>query len=240
MKSLTLVAAVPMMLVLPVHADQVQCQARVAEANRTDAECKDTAIALKLRLRAFGNKHYGGNLSDEEWNFLKRNSPPDQKAEIETMAGEERRVADCQQRERLQRAAASEACPTKGSVEAAIDSARRQLQLQLPSGLAKHLAGAVTATEIEGVRNKIRPCWNTEGGGQSPIVQFRIELNPDGTVTKASLVDAGRYASEPAYREAADKAYRAIMNPRCQPWPLPPEKYAAWKLVTMNFDARDY
>lgn len=236
MKSLALTAAMAMLLALPVHADQVHCQARVAEANRTDAECKDTSIALKLRLRAFGNKHYGGNLSDDEWNFLKRNPPPEQKTEIETMVGEERRVADCQQRESLQRAAAKEACPTKGSVEQAVDAMMRQL----PSGLAKLLSGPVTASEIEAVRSKLKPCWNTEGSSQSPIVQFRVEMNPDGTVAKASLVDAGRYASEPAYREAADKAYRAIMNPRCQPWPLPPEKYAAWKLVTMNFDARDY
>jgi hypothetical protein len=32
---------------------------------------------------------------------------------------------------------------------------------------APQLASVVTASEIEGVRNKIRPCWNTIGGGRS-------------------------------------------------------------------------
>ena len=39
---------------------------------------------------------------------------------------------------------------------------------------------------------------------------------------------------------AADAAHRAIMNPRCQPWPLSPEKYNSWRNITFNFDPRDY
>jgi hypothetical protein len=30
------------------------------------------------------------------------------------------------------------------------------------------------------------------------------------------------------------------MNPRCQPWPLSPEKYNSWRNITFNFDPRDY
>ena len=30
------------------------------------------------------------------------------------------------------------------------------------------------------------------------------------------------------------------MNPRCQPWPLSPEKYNSWRTITFNFDPRDY
>jgi len=41
-------------------------------------------------------------------------------------------------------------------------------------------------------------------------------------------------------RLAANAAYRAIMNPRCQPWPLPAEKYDSWRTLTFNFDSRDY
>jgi hypothetical protein len=31
-----------------------------------------------------------------------------------------------------------------------------------------------------------------------------------------------------------------VMNPRCQPWPLPAEKYDSWRTLTFNFDSRDY
>ena len=41
-------------------------------------------------------------------------------------------------------------------------------------------------------------------------------------------------------RAAADAAHRAIMNPRCQPWPLAQEKFNSWKTITFNFDPRDY
>ena len=107
---------------------------------------------------------------------------------------------------------------------------------------APNLAAVVTASEIEGVRNKIRPCWNTIGGGrdQGMIITLVVQMNQDGTPVKAELKDTGRYNNDPNFRAAADAAHRAIMNPRCQPWPLSPEKYNSWRNITFNFDPRDY
>jgi hypothetical protein len=45
--------------------------------------------------------------------------------------------------------------------------------------------------------------------------------------------------SDAKYRMAADAADYATLNPRCQPWPLPPEQYDAWQRITLNFDPRD-
>ena len=116
----------------------------------------------------------------------------------------------------------------------------QQVTRQAPA--APNLAAVVTASEIEGVRNKIRPCWNTVGASkdQNMIVTLVVQMNQDGTPVKAELKDIGRYNSDPAYRAAADAAHRAIMNPRCQPWPLSPEKYNSWRYITFNFDPRDY
>jgi len=107
---------------------------------------------------------------------------------------------------------------------------------------APNLAALVTASEIEGVRNKIRPCWNTIGGGrdQNIIITLIVQMNSDGTPVKVELKDAGRYNNDPNFRAAADAAHRAIMNPRCQPWPLSPEKYNSWRRFTFNFDPRAY
>jgi hypothetical protein len=108
---------------------------------------------------------------------------------------------------------------------------------------APDLAAVVTASEVEGVRQKIRPCWNFPVGvkGQDEqIVTLIVQMNQDGTPVKAELRDTGRYNSDPVFRAAADAAHRAIMNPRCQPWPLSPEKYNAWRTITFNFDPRDY
>jgi hypothetical protein len=101
----------------------------------------------------------------------------------------------------------------------------------------------VTASEIEGVRNKIRPCWNFPAGVRdqaSLIVTLIVQMNQDGTPVKADIKETGRYNNDPTYRAAADAAHRAIMNPRCQPWPLSPEKFNSWRTITFNFDPRDY
>lgn len=116
----------------------------------------------------------------------------------------------------------------------------QQVTRQAPA--APNLAAVVTASEIEGVRQKIRPCWNTQGGArdQAMIITLTVEMNQNGTPVKAELRDTGRYNSDPVFRAAADAAHRAIMNPRCQPWPLSPEKFTSWRTITFNFDPRDY
>jgi hypothetical protein len=65
-------------------------------------------------------------------------------------------------------------------------------------------------------------------------------MNQDGTPVKAEIKDTGRYGNDPTFRAAADAAHRAVMNPRCQPWPLSAEKFNAWRTITFNFDPRDY
>src|SRR6267154_247569 len=108
---------------------------------------------------------------------------------------------------------------------------------------APNLAAVVTASEIEGVRNKIRPCWNFPAGVRDQanlIVTLVVQMNQDGTPVKADIKETGRYNNDPTYRAAADAAHRAIMNPRCQPWPLSPEKFNSWRTITFNFDPRDY
>lgn len=100
-------------------------------------------------------------------------------------------------------------------------------------------AGAVTAAEMQALRTKIVPCW-TSGPKPSSRVAIRVEVAPDRTPVKADIVDKARYDRDPDFRAAADVAHRAIMNPRCQPWPLSPEKYSSWRVITFNFDSRDY
>ena len=115
-------------------------------------------------------------------------------------------------------------------------------QVTRQAAAAPNLAAVVTASEIEGVRNKIRPCWFTQGAmkEQNLVITLVVQMNQDGTPVKADLKDVGRYNNDPVYRAAADAAHRALMNPRCHPWPLSPEKYNSWRNITFNFDPRDY
>ena len=101
----------------------------------------------------------------------------------------------------------------------------------------------MTASEVEGVYQKIRGCWNFPAGvkGQDElVVTLIVQMGQNGTPVKADIKDTGRYSIDPIYRAAADAAQRAIMNPRCQPWPLDPAKFNEWRIMTFNFDPRDY
>jgi hypothetical protein len=120
-------------------------------------------------------------------------------------------------------------------------SPQRPKEITRQAAMAPNFAQVVTASEQEGVRQKIRPCWNTLGGAkEAPIVTLVVQMNQNGTPIEAEFKDGGRYNNDPIYRSAADAARRAILNPRCQPWPLAPEKYNSWRSITFNFDPRDY
>jgi hypothetical protein len=111
------------------------------------------------------------------------------------------------------------------------------------AAMAPNLASVVTASEQEALRQKIKQCWNFTAGVKDQdtlIVTLVIQMNQDGTPASAEIEDRGRYNRDPTFRAAADAAYRAVMNPHCHPWPLSPEKYNAWRTVTLDFNPRDY
>jgi hypothetical protein len=119
-------------------------------------------------------------------------------------------------------------------------SPQRPKEITRQVAMAPEFAAVVTASEVEGVRQKIRPCWNTFGGAKdAPVVSLVVQMDQGGTPTDVQFRDPGRLG-DPVYRAAADSARRAVMNPRCQPWPLSPEKYSSWRTITFNFDPRDY
>ncbi len=114
----------------------------------------------------------------------------------------------------------------------------KEITRQAP--MAPQLAKVVTASEIEGVRAKIRPCWNpTPGAREAPVVSLVVQMNQDGTPVKVEYTDSGRL-SDPVYYATAEAARSALLNPRCQPWPLPADRYSGWRTITFNFDPRDY
>ncbi len=104
------------------------------------------------------------------------------------------------------------------------------------------LGSQLTASEIDLVREQLARCWNINAGARDAkdlVVEIRAAVNPDGTVTRADIVDTGRANSDPLYRAAAESARRAFFNPNCTPLKLPPEKYATWKDLVVDFSPKD-
>lgn len=110
-----------------------------------------------------------------------------------------------------------------------------------PRQTAPNLSDQLARGELDAVRDRVRPCWNFPAGAPNPerlAVDIEVSMNPNGTVREATIVDRSRL-NDPFYRAAAEAALRAALNPACQPFPLPPEKYNTWRTFTFGFDPRD-
>jgi hypothetical protein len=120
---------------------------------------------------------------------------------------------------------------------------RQQVAAAAPPSSQPHapLGSQMTASELDLVREQIARCWNINAGArdaQDLVVEIRAQVQPDGTVTRADIVDQGRMA-DPLWRAAAESARRAFFNPNCTPLKLPPEKYATWKDLVVDFSPKD-
>jgi len=101
-------------------------------------------------------------------------------------------------------------------------------------------APKLTQSEEWAVVQKIRPCWNPPLGAKDAdklAIEIAGSIGRDGRVLEAKIVDESRMRDS-FYAAAANAALRATLNPRCQPWPLPPEKYETWKTFRFTFDPR--
>ncbi len=102
------------------------------------------------------------------------------------------------------------------------------------------LAAQISTSEIDLVKQQIEACWNVPAGARDAEnlrPEFRVSMNPDGTVRTAQLLNPN--PSDPFFQAAAESANRALLNPRCQPLKLPPDKYDQWQTFTITFDPKD-
>lgn len=107
---------------------------------------------------------------------------------------------------------------------------------------AEEVGDVLTATQIDLIRQTIRKCWHFPAGlknAEDLIVDIEMELDPSGNVTKAKIIDTSRMNSDPDYRTAAENAYRAVLDPECNPLPLPKEKYEEWKNLELSFNPKE-
>lgn len=103
------------------------------------------------------------------------------------------------------------------------------------------LASQISTSEIDVVKRQIEACWNVPAGArdaQDLRPEFRVMMNPDGTVRATTLLNPDQL-SNPYFQAAADSANRALLNPRCQPLKLPPNQFDQWQTFTITFDPKD-
>jgi hypothetical protein len=103
------------------------------------------------------------------------------------------------------------------------------------------LGSQLTTSELDVVKSQLEACWNVPAGArdaQDLTPEFRVQMRRDGTVSSTQLLNRDRM-NDPFFQAAAESANRALLNPRCQPLKLPPEKYDQWQTFTITFDPKD-
>ena len=102
-----------------------------------------------------------------------------------------------------------------------------------------------TPQEIERLKKleaQISACWSIPLGlplDEDLVVKIKLELNQDGTIKKAEILDSDRMneVGQGFYKVLAESALRAIRL--CQPLRVPTTGYERWKDLQLNFDARE-
>jgi hypothetical protein len=120
---------------------------------------------------------------------------------------------------------------------------RRPAATAPPSSQPKAPLGSqLTASDIDLVREQLRPCFNPPFGAKEKpdlVADIKVVMNRDGTVEQARVADQGQYASDPVYRAVADSGIRALRNPRCSPLRLPPDRFDVWQTFVFGFSTKD-
>jgi hypothetical protein len=120
---------------------------------------------------------------------------------------------------------------------------QRMVATAPPSSQPKAPLGSqLSASDIDMVREQLRPCFNPPfGAKESPdmMADVKVVMNPDGTVQQARVADMGRYGSDPVFRALADSGVRALKNPQCSPLRLPPDRFELWRTFTFGFSTKD-
>jgi outer membrane biosynthesis protein TonB len=115
-----------------------------------------------------------------------------------------------------------------------------------PTPAQPQIAERASITEIERlkqmIRRQIEPCWSPPVGAaeaEDLAVTIFIRVDQRGFVGEARVIDAPAMAFNTYVQAAAEAALRAVLNPRCQPFELPQNRYDLWKEIRFNFDPRE-
>jgi colicin import membrane protein len=107
--------------------------------------------------------------------------------------------------------------------------------LGAPEGHDQEISANELAILKSIISSRLRVCWRLPSGGggsDTPKVTLKWRMNRDGSIDGDPQIEQPR--GDTLFRIAAEAAMRAVLE--CAPFPLPPDKYEQWKIVTWEFD----
>jgi len=102
--------------------------------------------------------------------------------------------------------------------------------------------GGLTLSEEDALKAQIFGCWSIPLGlpyNENLLVRIKLQLKPDGSIIRSEILDHARMnrPGQGFYKVLAESALRAIKL--CQPLRVPSKGYERWKILQLNFDARE-
>ncbi|PPE03725.1 hypothetical protein [Holospora curviuscula] len=97
----------------------------------------------------------------------------------------------------------------------------------------------IAVSILDRVQTLLQNAWRLPAlsdNGEKLVVLVELELNPDATVARATIL--GGSTEHPAYAIAAESAVAAAFDPSCNPLPLPLDQYSKWKKLRIHFSPR--
>lgn len=97
----------------------------------------------------------------------------------------------------------------------------------------------LTQTEAQSMLDQLRRCWRVDtfsANARSLVTTFSAEIRENGFIDQASITLLSPDPLPSDFQIAADRARTALQDLRCQPFSLSPQKYNAWKEITIRFD----
>ena len=158
-----------------------------------------------------------------------------QKEKVQALSGVLQNLADvskAEKAEKNQKAKQKQQAQDKlkSSLSQAVsDQGKAEEQKQLKLG----------QSDFDRLRAHISQCWAPPLGAKGAAnlkVDILLELERDGKVRKAEILNVNRYNADKGYKVAADAALRAVIG--CGNLPLPADKYELWKKFIFGFDPK--
>ncbi|TIP78587.1 MAG: hypothetical protein E5X63_37080, partial [Mesorhizobium sp.] len=171
--------------------------------------------------------------------------PKPQPAQAESAKAPERKDADKPVKEASSKPKSEDKQFNADEISALLDKrkpsgggAKRSTQ-QASLGGDKTQGAKLSQSELDGLREQIRRCWNVPTGmldGESLKVSIKMKLTQSGEIDGTPEVVTGG-GSSMIERVATEAARRAVL--RCAPYNLPTAKFdgeLGWNEVKVNFD----
>ncbi len=212
-----------------------QKETKTTEKKIEEKKDDDNAIALKKdknkpkKDKTKKESNNKKNQKSNDKNKVKNNSKASEKAIVNL-------------RKNKKNAKKSDPKSAKKSFDSLLDDAIASSDNENSGIKAEELGDVLTTTQIDLIRQTIRKCWHFPAGlknAEELIVDIKMELSEDGSVKKAEIVDEARMRTDPNFKIAAENVHRAVLDPECNPLPLPPEKYNEWKELELSFNPKD-